>query len=336
MRRLSCFPIAATALLIVAGIVRPAGAAIKLACVGDSITAGSGASGPAKTYPAVLGARLGATYQVGNFGFSGATMLANGDIPYVRSPPYPSSAVFLPNIVVIMLGTNDSKPQNWSQKAAFDGDCKALVAHYAGLPTHPRVFLVLPPPAYGNNVYGISPTNIANGVVPAIRTVAAETATPLIDVYTALSNLNQDFPDNVHPNDDGAARIAETVFMAVSSAGTGADSGTGSQDASLDAPSGSDGAEDQMAADLDVLVGPVDAPPGDTGVFAPTDAEDADAGQSLLGGDSAAGAPRATTGPSAGRNGCRVGQGGSACGSGALQTLVATLAAVAIRRRSAR
>jgi lysophospholipase L1-like esterase len=97
-------------------------AATKVACVGDSITAGSGTSGPAAAYPSVLGTKLGAPYQVGNFGVSGATLLTGGDNPYVRSSPYPSSGAFLPDVVVIMLGTNDSKPQNWSQKAAFDGD----------------------------------------------------------------------------------------------------------------------------------------------------------------------------------------------------------------------
>jgi hypothetical protein len=49
-------------------------------------------------------------------------------------------------------------------------------------------------------------------VLAAVKKVAAETGTPLIDVYTALRGLGADFPDNVHPRDVGNAKIAETVY----------------------------------------------------------------------------------------------------------------------------
>ncbi|MEY4378897.1 MAG: hypothetical protein RLZ85_778, partial [Verrucomicrobiota bacterium] len=45
---------------------------IKVACVGDSITLGSGAQ-KGKSYPAQLQGLLGDGYQVGNFGVSGRT-----------------------------------------------------------------------------------------------------------------------------------------------------------------------------------------------------------------------------------------------------------------------
>src|SRR5882757_6805569 len=58
-------------------------AAINVACVGDSITYGSGASDPAtKSYPAVLAGLLGGGYAVGNFGHGGTTLLKSGDFPY--------------------------------------------------------------------------------------------------------------------------------------------------------------------------------------------------------------------------------------------------------------
>ena len=54
---------------------------IKVACVGDSITQGSGAQ-KGKSYPAQLQGLLGEGYLVGNFGVSGRTLLKKGDFPY--------------------------------------------------------------------------------------------------------------------------------------------------------------------------------------------------------------------------------------------------------------
>ena len=54
---------------------------IRVACVGDSITEGAGASG-GNSYPSQLGKMLGEKWTVGNFGVSGTTMLKKGDSPY--------------------------------------------------------------------------------------------------------------------------------------------------------------------------------------------------------------------------------------------------------------
>jgi hypothetical protein len=51
-------------------------AQIKVACVGDSITAGYALANPGtQSHPAQLQLRLGSGYTVGNFGLSGATLL---------------------------------------------------------------------------------------------------------------------------------------------------------------------------------------------------------------------------------------------------------------------
>jgi lysophospholipase L1-like esterase len=189
-----------------------ASGAIKVACVGDSITVGARSSTPAKTYPAQLGALLGAAYQVDNFGVGGTTLLRSGDSPYVNTANYVASGTFGPDVVLIMLGTNDTKQGNWDKMAAFDGDYKSLVAHYAALVTHPKIYIVSPPPIFGPNPYGISAANLDNGVLPAVKKVAADTGTPFVDVYTALRGLGADFPDNVHPGDVGNAKIAETAY----------------------------------------------------------------------------------------------------------------------------
>ena len=57
---------------------------IRVACIGDSITAGAGVKGRENFYPSKLQQKLGDAYEVRNFGVSGRTMLSRGDSPYIK------------------------------------------------------------------------------------------------------------------------------------------------------------------------------------------------------------------------------------------------------------
>ena len=93
---------------------------IKIACVGDSITYGAGIKDRKNmNYPVQLGKILGQKYEVKNFGNSGSTMLKKGDKPYWKQREYKAALEFNPNIVIIKLGTNDTKPQNWKHGAEY-------------------------------------------------------------------------------------------------------------------------------------------------------------------------------------------------------------------------
>src|SRR5688500_19400804 len=97
-------------------------AQVKVACVGDSITEGSGLSNPAvESYPARLQRLLGTNYMVRNFGVSGRTLLRQGDLPYWREVAFTNSQNFGPDIVIIQLRTNESKPNNWRYGTNFVG-----------------------------------------------------------------------------------------------------------------------------------------------------------------------------------------------------------------------
>ncbi len=192
--------------------VSPAQKLTKVACVGDSITFGSHVTDrDNNSYPAVLQKLLGEKYQVANFGVSGATLLRKGDKPYWTQAAFEQSNDFAPDIVVIMLGTNDSKPKNWAYKTDFANDYRDLIVHYATLQSHPRVYVMLPPPVYEKGRYEISPTNVEDEVTPLVKEVGGDT----VDVRGALSNHPELFDDTVHPNNAGAAVIAQTVFEAI-------------------------------------------------------------------------------------------------------------------------
>lgn len=99
---------------------------LKIACVGNSITSGPGQTHP-ESYPLQLQAMLGDAYLVKNFGVGGRTLLKKGDFPYWNEPEMEKITEFKPDIVLIKLGTNDSKPQNWQHKADFKKDYLNLI-----------------------------------------------------------------------------------------------------------------------------------------------------------------------------------------------------------------
>ena len=87
---------------------------IKVACVGNSITYGSGvADREVNAYPVKLQGMLGDKYEVGNFGKPGATLLNKGHRPYTQQQEYKDALAFAGDIVVIHLGINDTDPRNW-------------------------------------------------------------------------------------------------------------------------------------------------------------------------------------------------------------------------------
>jgi acyl-CoA thioesterase-1 len=182
-----------------------------VACVGDSITAGVGTKDTkTDSYPAQLGKLLGEKYEIGNFGVSGATLLNHGDRPYQKQGRFKNALEFKPDIVVIMLGTNDTKPQNWKLKDEFVADYKNLIDQFKELPTHPRIFVCLPPPVPGKGNYGINQAGI-DEEIPMIKQIAQDEHAQVIDVYDALKDKPELLPDRVHPNTEGAGVLAATV-----------------------------------------------------------------------------------------------------------------------------
>lgn len=189
------------------------GEKIRVACVGDSITYGSGVEKlNDNNYPKVLGDLLGDKYDVRNFGRGGATLLKKGNNPYWETSDFREATDWQPQIVILMLGTNDTKSANWKHKEEFATDLAAMVNHFAALPSHPQIYLCKPAPVI-KELGGINEPALKEGVLPAIDAVAKDKHLPVIDIHTALSDFPQYMQDGVHPNARGAEVIAKTVYQ---------------------------------------------------------------------------------------------------------------------------
>lgn len=189
-------------------------APIRLACVGDSITAGVGA-GRGKSWPDQVRGMLGEKWNVKNFGVSAKTLMNSGDGPYQKHGAFKNAKGFNPDVVVIMLGTNDTKPQNWKHfKKDFEADYKDMAKQFAELPAKPRIFVCYPPYVAKKGNWGINEPNVLEEI-PVIAKVAKDMKLGVVDVHGATNGKDALFPDNVHPNADGARLIAAAVYKSL-------------------------------------------------------------------------------------------------------------------------
>jgi acyl-CoA thioesterase-1 len=194
-----------------AGAAEREPAPIRVACVGDSITFGAGIRDRAtNSYPAQLAAMLGDGYDVRNFGVNGATMLKKGNKPYCRLKPYKAAQEFEPNVVIIKLGTNDTKPGNWQHADELEADYTEMVTTFQGLASKPTVYVCYPVPVVGEQ-WGISDARVREGVIPVVDKVAKATGATVVDLYEPLKDKPKLLPDKVHPNAEGAKIIAQTL-----------------------------------------------------------------------------------------------------------------------------
>ena len=195
----------------------PAAAAVRVACVGDSITYGSRIENRLyNAYPFQLGRLLGPEYEVRNFGVGGATMLRNGSKPYQALPAFQEALQFNPDIVLIKLGTNDSLPVNRAFLGEFKSDYHQLIGAFRNINPEARIIILVPVPAFVNGEpVGIIPETISRRIIPLIEEVAFEEGCEILDLHHILLDKPGLFPDGIHPDRDGAAIMAQRILEAL-------------------------------------------------------------------------------------------------------------------------
>ena len=190
--------------------------AVRVACIGNSITDGHGIGmAPVNGYPAVLQKKLGEGYLVKNFGVSARTMMNKGDLPYMNELAWRDAKAFNPNIVVIKLGTNDSKTHNWAHGAdEYRQSMQAMIDTLKALPSKPKIYLCSPIPAFKDS-WTINDSVIVNGEMPIIKKLAKKNKCQFIDLHTSYTYGDMMLKDGIHPNAKGAAKMADIIFDAI-------------------------------------------------------------------------------------------------------------------------
>jgi acyl-CoA thioesterase I len=179
---------------------------IRVACVGDSLTQSS-------EYPYDLYTLLGTqSYDLRNFGAGSTTVLRSSETPYMNTSVYRDALGFQPDVVVIMLGTNDAQPSLHQFNQSFAADYTALIDSFLGLKSKPEVWVVLPPPIIGNQSGTIDSAYLDNTIIPLITQSANQTGVSLIDVHSAFLGRSDYYQDGLHVNSAGAEVIADKVY----------------------------------------------------------------------------------------------------------------------------
>jgi acyl-CoA thioesterase I len=207
--------------LYVAPVPPPAPGTTRVACIGDSITYGAFVKGRRKNgYPAQLEKLLGKTFSVRNFGANGRAVQKAADLPYWKHKYFNLSSEFAPDIVIIMLGTNDSRKPNWRGLTRYLEDLRDLLGHYRSLPSRPVVYALTPPTEFKLKnkravKYGMSKEAV-DEMTAGIKKLANELDIQVIDINAATSAHPEHFSfDGIHANAAGARHIAETVYAAI-------------------------------------------------------------------------------------------------------------------------
>ena len=212
----------------------------RIAVVGNSITEyiNSGVSGAmaVDAYAMKLNMLLGRNFYAENDGRSGCYMQKpNGITPAIMSYWNQSGGKLTnvfnlkPNIITIMLGTNDSRPKAWNT-ARYIQDAKALIDTFSNnIAPKPAIWLVRPIGAWqvngqwgfsnpsGTTDNGINGNTIRDSVIPAILQIAADKGLPTIDLYNSAFNSPTQpaaimSGDGVHPNRAGQDTIAHIIY----------------------------------------------------------------------------------------------------------------------------
>ncbi|MBQ8382199.1 MAG: hypothetical protein IJX47_03235 [Clostridia bacterium] len=192
---------------------------IKVACIGDSITHGTTSDDEsAYNYPVYLQRMLGYDYYVEKYGAPGFSLTSTDTFSYMSySAMYKGSQDAKPDVVIIMLGTNDCNPfddyKDWSNPSratAFQKSATTMIDAYKRANRNVQIYLMTPPTVPQNADWA---SNVKNYAVPLITEVAEAKGCNLIDIYSwSLKNTSVFAGDGLHPKNETYEDLAEAVY----------------------------------------------------------------------------------------------------------------------------
>lgn len=188
---------------------------VKIACIGDSVTAGYLLANPTtESYPSQLQLLMGKNYEVKNFGHSGATLLKKGSTPYFKTEKCAQAIAYSPDIAIIHLGLNDTDPRNWpNYKDDFDTDYTWLLDTLRKQNPKVKLYICRMTPIFNEHPRFKSGTrNWFWQIQSSIEQIAKANQVTLIDLHEKLYNRTDLFPDALHPTKEGATILAQTVY----------------------------------------------------------------------------------------------------------------------------
>lgn len=193
---------------------------IQIGCIGDSITAGVGSSNAEEfAYPAQLGRFLWKDAIVTAFGNSGKTMRDDLTDSYYKTDTYTNACNAAANIdlFTIMLGTNDSnRDRSWTgtDSQTYINDCIKILTGLKAENPDLQFVLANCPAYFGTDAYGSATVRtVQQRMISDLNDAGFPTT--FFDMYEITKDQKVNFPDSLHPNDQGHLAMAEGLSAAL-------------------------------------------------------------------------------------------------------------------------
>lgn len=112
-----------------------------------------------------------------NKGVGGTTALKSGDKPYWHEMAYQMVTSSQADIIILQLGTNDAKTQNWNEESYVE-DMVEMINTFKALESNPKIYLMIPPPLYVDGAYDMQQSVINERIPELVRDIASKTEIP--------------------------------------------------------------------------------------------------------------------------------------------------------------
>ncbi|MFI3295981.1 MAG: GDSL-type esterase/lipase family protein, partial [Rikenellaceae bacterium] len=152
-----------------------------------------------------------------NCGGGGTTTLSQGDHPYIKTQEYAQSLAFNPDIVILKLGTNDSKAHNFAHIANYKADYQKIIDSYKEANPSARLILISPVKCYFDESESISDDRMQQTITPIIEELAIENDLEIVNGYPLLGTTYTPhyMPDLLHPSSVGAGLMAKPLYRTI-------------------------------------------------------------------------------------------------------------------------